>query len=77
MINWQTETAMNEERFNISMRKFLKMVGVTSQHEIEKAVAQARADNAIAGNETFPATMTLEVAGLKLNVKLEGKIELE
>lgn len=68
---------MDDERFNISMRKFLKMVGVTSQHEIEKAVAQARADNLIAGNETFPATMTLEIAGLNLRVTLEGRIELE
>lgn len=68
---------MNDEQFNTSMRKFLKMVGVTSQHEIEKAVAQACANNSIAGNETFPATMTLEIAGLKLSVKLEGKIELE
>lgn len=68
---------MNDERFNTSMRKFLKMVGVTSQHEIEKAVAQACMDKSIAGNETFPATMTLEISGLKLNVKLEGKIELE
>lgn len=68
---------MDDERFNISMRKFLKMVGVTSQHEIEKAVAQACADKSIAGNETLPATMTLEIGALKLNVKLEGKIELE
>lgn len=68
---------MDDERFNISMRKFLKMVGVTSQHEIEKAVAKAQADKTIVGNETFPAIMTLEIAGLKLNVKLEGKIELE
>lgn len=68
---------MNEETFNLSLRKFLKKVGVGSQNEIEKAVAQALSENAITGNEGLPATMTLEVAGIKLNVKFEGNIELE
>jgi hypothetical protein len=68
---------MNDETFNLSLRKFLKKVGVSSQNEIEKAVAQALADGGIAGNEKLPATMTLEVAGIKLNVKFEGTIELE
>lgn len=68
---------MNEETFNLSLRKFLKMVGVSSQNEIEKAVAKALSEKAITGNETFPATMTLEVGGLKLNVKFEGTIALE
>ena len=67
---------MDEETFNISIRKFLKMVGVNSQREIEKAVAAAQADGAIAGTETFPATMTLEVAGLKLRVMFDGEIRL-
>jgi hypothetical protein len=68
---------MNEETFNLSLRKFLKKVGVSSQNEIEKAVAQAVADGAIKGSEKLPATMTLEIAGLKLNVKFDGTIELE
>lgn len=68
---------MNEETFNLSMRKFLKMVGVSSQNEIEKAVAKALADHSITGAETLPATMTLEIAGLKLNVKFDGNILLE
>ena len=68
---------MNEENFNLSIRKFLKMVGVKSQHEIEQAVAKAIAAGAIAGTESFPATVTLEVAGLKLNVKFDGEIRLQ
>lgn len=68
---------MNEETFNLSLRKFLKMVGVSSQNEIEKAVARALAEKAVSGNEVFPATMTLDVAGLTLNVKFEGTIALE
>ena len=68
---------MNEETFNLSIRKFLKMVGVNSQREIEQAVAKAIAGGAIAGTETLPAKVTLEVAGLKLNVKFEGEIKLQ
>ena len=68
---------MNEETFNLSLRKFLKMVGVKSQHEIEHAVADAVAAGVIAGTETFPASVTLDVAGLKLNVKFDGEIRLE
>jgi len=68
---------MNEESFNLSMRKFLKTVGVGSQNEIEKAVAKALAEHAVAGTETLPATMRLEIAGLKLNVKFDGEIRLE
>ncbi len=68
---------MNEETFNLSLRKFLKMVGVSSQNEIEKAVARALADKSVGGTETLPATMTLEIAGIRLNVKFEGTIALE
>ena len=67
---------MDEEKFNLSTRAFLKMVGVNSQREIEKAVDAARASGAIAGTESFPATMTLEVAGLKLRTTFNGDIRL-
>ena len=68
---------MNEETFNISIRKFLKMVGVNSQRAIEQAVDKALADGTIKGTESFPATVTLEVAGLKLNVTFDGEIKLQ
>ncbi len=68
---------MNEETFNISIRKFLKVVGVNSQRAIEQAVDKAIADGSIAGTESFPAAMTLEIAGLRLNVKFDGEINLE
>jgi hypothetical protein len=67
---------MNEETFNLSIRKFLKLVGVNSQREIEQAVAKAIAAGTISGSESFPARMTLEVSGLKLNVSLDGEINL-
>jgi hypothetical protein len=68
---------MDEEVFNLSLRKFLKMVGVSSQREIEQAVARAIQDRAIAGTETFPATMTLEIPGLKLRVTFDGNVKLQ
>lgn len=68
---------MNDETFNLSIRKFLKTVGVNSQREIEQAVNSALAAGAIKGTETFPAKVTLEVAGLKIDVKFEGDIALE
>ncbi|MEO8310758.1 MAG: DUF6494 family protein [Caldimonas sp.] len=65
---------MNEEIFNLSIRKFLKTVGVSSQREIEQAVA--RAVGAGESATSFPATMRLEIAGLKLDVSFEGRIDL-
>jgi hypothetical protein len=73
----ELEKAMDEETFNLSIRKFLKTVGVSSQREIEQAVAKAIAARAISGTESFPAKMTLEVAGLQLNVKFDGEIRLQ
>jgi len=68
---------MNEDALNLSIRKFLKMVGISSQREIEHAVAKATAAGSIAGSESFPAKMTLQVAGLKINVEFTGDIALQ
>jgi len=68
---------VNEEVFNLSIRKFLKMVGINSQREIERAVLQAVNDGVIEGIETFPAHVTLEVAGLKIHAKFDGEIKLQ
>jgi len=68
---------MNDETFNLSIRKFLKMVGVNSQREIEQAAARATAAGALKGSTSLPATMTLDIPGLKLNVKFDGEINLD
>jgi hypothetical protein len=68
---------MNEEALNLSIRKFLKMVGISSQREIEHAVAKATAAGTIQGTATFPAKMTLEIAGLAVRVEFSGEIALE
>ncbi|HSV78214.1 MAG TPA: DUF6494 family protein [Ramlibacter sp.] len=68
---------MDEEELNISIRKFLKLVGVSSQREIEHAVARAVQEGAIAGTEAFPVRMKLEIPGLRLTAEFEGEIRLE
>jgi uncharacterized protein DUF6494 len=68
---------MNEEAFNMSIRKFLKTVGVRSQSEIERAVARAVADGKLKGNETFPARMHLTIGAVALDITLDGEIKLE
>jgi hypothetical protein len=68
---------VNEEAFNTSIRKFLKLVGVSSQREIEQAVAKAMLENVVTGTKAFPAVMTLEVPGLRLRVAFDGEIKLE
>ena len=67
---------MNEETFNLSIRKFLKTVGVSSQREIEQAAAKAIASGSLGNDASFPATMTLDIPGLKLRVTFDGEISL-
>lgn len=68
---------MDEDTFNMSIRKFLKTVGVGSQREIEHAVADAIANGRISGTETLPAKMTLQVGALQLEVNFDGEIRLQ
>ena len=68
---------MNEDAFNMSMRKFLKRVGVTSQREIEAAVQRAQADGALNEHGVFKIKMTLESAELGLVHAIEGEINLD
>ena len=68
---------MNEDTLNLSIRKFLKVVGINSQREIEHAVAKAIAANTVAGTESFPAKMTLEIPALKLKAEFGGDINLQ
>ncbi|MCW5592146.1 MAG: hypothetical protein KIS74_08635 [Burkholderiales bacterium] len=68
---------MNPETFNMSIRKFLKSVGVQSQREIEHAVEKALAEGRLKGGETLPAKMTLTIEGLAISVAIDGRIALE
>lgn len=68
---------MNEDALNMSVRKFLKRVGVTSQREIETAVRDAVRDGKLAGAKTVEAQMTLTVPELDLSLTIDEKLDLE
>jgi hypothetical protein len=71
------EEAMNEDVFNMEVRKFLKKVGVTSQREIEQAVRAAIESGALAGKGQLKARVLLMVDELGLKHEIDGKIALE
>ncbi len=62
---------MSEDGFNMSIRKFLKEVGVTSQRKIEEAVREGRTDG-----KMLKVRMTLTAEGTGLNHVVDGEIEL-
>jgi hypothetical protein len=68
---------MDEDKFNLEIRKFLKKVGVTSQREIENAVREAIATGTLSGSETLQATVRLELPVLGLSHMIDGEIDLE
>ena len=68
---------MDQETFNLRIRKFLKMVGVGSQREIEQAVQKAIESQRIKGDETLLAKVTLEIPSLGLKVPFEAEIKLK
>jgi hypothetical protein len=67
---------MNEDNFNMSIRKFLKVVGVTSQREIENAVHGAVQAGKLKGGETLKAKVTLEIGAVGLKHQIDGEIGL-
>ena len=67
---------MDEDKFNISVRKFLKVVGIAAQREIEKAVREASSAGRLQSDGNLRAKMTLEIEMLGLTHLVEGDIEL-
>jgi hypothetical protein len=68
----QKVNAMNDEQFNMSMRKFLKKVGVTSQQEIEKIVRE----HDLGGRGKLNVKMVLTAEGTSLRHEIDGEIDL-
>lgn len=68
---------MNEDTLNMEIRKYLKIVGITSQREIEHGVAKALETGLLGGLETIDVKMTLEIPAIGINHCIEGKIALE
>ena len=62
---------MNEDKFNMSLRKFLKQVGVTSQREIERIVREKSTPGG-----KLPVKIVLTAAGTSLNHVVEAELDL-
>ena len=65
---------MNEGRFNMDIRKFLKVVGVTSQREIETAVRAALAKGRLAESTVLKPRVTLSIPEIGLEHVIDGEI---
>jgi hypothetical protein len=72
----EKEQTVDEELFNMSVRKFLKKLGVTAQREIELAVREQLEAGDLRGDETLDASATVTIAGLSRDVVVTGKISL-
>jgi len=71
---YQLEDVMNEDAFNMSVRKFLKKVGVTAQREIEQAVRDAEAAGKLKSG-ALPAKATFTIGGVNLTFDVTGEVE--
>jgi hypothetical protein len=67
---------MNEDSLNRTVRQFLKVVGVTSQREIEGAVRRAVEEKRLKGDETLKAKAVVTLSGIDLSFEIDGEIEL-
>ena len=68
---------MDQEVFNLSIRKFLKMVGVNSQREIEQVIGKAIESGKLKGDESVPARVTLEIPLIGVKMPFDGDIKLK
>jgi len=68
---------VDEDIFNMSIRKFLKHVGVTSQREIEQAVREAVEAGRVKGSGKLRARMRLTIDEVGLSHDIEGDIALQ
>ena len=67
---------MDEEAFNLSVRRFLKKLGVTSQREIELGVRELLDAGKLSGSETLEARAVVTVEGLEREIVVTGEIAL-
>ncbi len=68
---------MDEDRFNMSVRKFLKKVGVTAQREIEGNIRNALADGRLTGEGKVTARASITLEGFDGATEISGEIEIE
>jgi hypothetical protein len=67
---------LNEDKFNLEIRKFLKIVGITSQREIEQAVRAAVEAGKLGAGDSVAAKVTLELPGLGVRKEISEDLDL-
>ncbi len=67
---------MDEDAFNMEIRRFLKQVGVTSQREIERAAAEAAQAGRLSGDTSVTITAVITAPEIGLDHKVEGKLKI-
>ncbi len=68
---------MDEDVLNMSIRKFLKRVGITSQREIENAVRSGLESGAISDHDTLKVSVTLRIDSRNSDLVIDGEIKLQ
>ena len=68
---------MNEESFNMNLRKFLKKLGITAQREIERTITEAIANGELKGDEVLSANARITLGQTTLDLSIDGQIALE
>ena len=66
---------MDDEKINISVRKFLKNVGITSQRKIEEKIRDKFKSGEIKGINKIKVKATITSDTLGLNESIDGEIE--
>jgi ribosomal protein L1 len=68
---------MDEDELNLSIRKFLKKVGITSQREIEKAVRSGLDSGSISEQDSVKVSVTLHIDQQVPDLVIDGEIKLQ
>jgi ribosomal protein L1 len=67
---------MDDDQFNINIRRYLKKLGITSQREIENAVRSAIDKKSMMGDENLDVKVRLSIDALNFSVEIDGEISL-
>ena len=68
---------MNQDNFNMEIRKYLKKIGITSQREITEAVNQSISEGKLDGNETLKASAKIMIHDIDFELEINGEISLD
>ena len=68
---------MNQDHFNMEIRKYLKKVGITSQREITDLVTKAISEGKLTGNETLKPHANITLQDLGCTIEIDGEISLD